>query len=43
MSDQPWLVWLRGLGIVLQTERSLVSTHVWGVGRVPGQGRVRGN
>ena len=43
----PWLVWLSGSGIILQTERLpvgfLVRAHAWVVGQVPGWGHERGN
>ena len=38
----PWLVWLSGLGVVLQTERSRVRfpvrAHAWVAGSVPDWG-----
>ena len=47
ISSGPWLVWLSGLDIVLETERSLVwvpvRTQACVVGRVPSWGCVRGN
>ena len=45
----PWMVWLSGLGIVLQTERSPVGfpvshrAHAYAVGPVPSWVCVRGN
>ena len=35
----PWLLWLGGLGVVLQTRRSqvrfLIGAHAWAAGQVP--------
>ena len=43
----PWLVWLSGLSMGLQTEGSLVrlpvGAHAWVAGQDPSWGRVRGN
>ena len=43
----PWLVWLNGMGVVLQSERSRVRfpfrAHAWVAGQVPGWGCVGGN
>ena len=43
----PWLVWISGMGIILQTRRSMVPFPVrvraWVSGLVPGWGGVRGN
>ena len=43
----PWLVWLSGLGVILQTKGSpvqfLVRAHAWVVGQVPSRGRTRDN
>ena len=44
---EPWLVWLSGMSISPQTERSLVRflvrAHVWIVGQVPSWGHAGGN
>ena len=43
----PWLVWLSGLSITLQSKRSLVwflvKAHGWVAGLVPSWGCARGN
>ena len=43
----PWLVWLSGLGVVLQIKRSPVRfpvrTHAWVAGQVPSRGSVKDN
>ena len=47
MHIQPWLVWLNGLSVGLQTKGLLVRFPVWAhasvVGQVPSPGLVRGN
>ena len=47
MEDEPWLVWLSGLSVVLRTKVSLVRfpirAHSWVAGQVPSRRRVRGN
>ena len=44
---EPWLVYLSGLSMSLQTKGSLVQfpvrAHAWVVGQVPSWGRMRGN
>ena len=44
---QPWLVWLSGLTVGLQTKGSLVRfpvrAHAWVAGQVPSRGCMRGN
>ena len=46
-SPVPWLVWLSGLGIIPQAERSpvwfLVRAHAWVVHQDPGWRRIRGS
>ena len=47
MEDEPWLVWLSGLSVVLRTKVSLVRfpirAHSWVAGQVPRMGCTRGN
>ena len=42
INQGPWLMWLSGLGVILQTKRSLVwcpaRAHAWVAGQVPGWG-----
>ena len=43
----PWLVWLSGLGIILQTKKLLVwfpvRAHAWVASQIPDWGHARGN